>query len=212
MSQPQPKRSRSQSEHSEGGLQSEIGTETTVSRESKYSTYQDPRYPVLLERKGSFMRDSRSGPLPEELAWCKELLAKTPIPEDPLLEQHTSRLLELLQNRSELCIYIHLHPRLVPSAELLSLQEPHKFDDLVEGHNDRWNKALVFYKKLPQPDRTVAYRDSVLTDQQRSKLGILPEASSPFAAREGMLFPYLPVKSNAASKLSSWPTDPTQTA
>ena len=48
----------------------------------------------------------------------------------------------------------------------------------------------MFCKRLPQPDLTVAYRESVLTDQQRRKLNILPEVSSFFAGREGTCFPF----------------------
>jgi hypothetical protein len=153
------------------------------------SIYQDVRYPTMLESKSSFMRDSEQGPLPKELSYCKGLLTGThPVPEDPLFEgQLLSRFLTL--HRSELRICIDLHPRLVPSPELLSLQEAHGLDNLIEGHNDRWNKATVFYKQ-PQPDRTVAYRDRVLTDQQRRKLGIVPEVSSLYTAREGTCFPF----------------------
>lgn len=49
----------------------------------------------------------------------------------------------------------------------------------------------MFYKKLSQPDRTVAFRESVLTHEQRSQLAILPEVNSLFSVREGMCFPFL---------------------
>jgi hypothetical protein len=193
MSQPLPqKRARSQSSSSERSLHSDTGNESTTSRGAKHSIYQDARYPTILESKSSFMRDSEQGPLPEELSYCKGLLTGThPVPEDPLFEgQLLSRFLTLLQDRSELRICIDLHPRLVPSPELLSLQGAHGLGNLIEGHNDRWNKAIVFYKQLPQPDRAVAYRDRVLTDQQRRKLRIVPEVSSLYTAREGTCFPF----------------------
>ena len=193
MSQPPPKRARSRSTDSDDIVSSEGWTDSAVSRESKYSIYQDARYPVLLESQGSFMRDSDKGPLPEERAMCKRLFTMTaPVPTDPLFQQaRFLRFLALLEHRSELRICIDLHPRLVPSAELLSLHDDQRFDDLIDGYNDRWNKAIVFYKKFPQPDRTVAFREAALTEQQRRKLGIMPETSSMFSAREGMCFPFL---------------------
>jgi hypothetical protein len=141
---------------------------------------------------GSFMRDSERGPLSKEREFYNTLFDMTqPIPADPMFEeQRLPRFLASLQDRSELRVCIHLHTRLIPSAELLSFLEPQKFDELIEGNNDKWNKAVMFCKRLPQPDLTVAYRESVLTDQQRRKLNILPEVSSFFAGREGTCFPF----------------------
>src|SRR5256714_414314 len=192
MSQSPSKRPRSQSENSERDFLSDNETDSTVSRSKKYSTYDDPRYQTVLESKNSFMYDSDQGPLSEELEFCKTLYTRTqPVPNDPAFEkQLLSRFLKLLQGRSELHICILLHSRLVPPAEYLSLFEPQKFDGLIDGYNECWNKAIVFYKKLPQPDHTVAYRDLVLTDQQRRKLDILPEVSSFFTGREGTCFPF----------------------
>lgn len=139
------------------------------------------------------MRESPSGLLQEELAFCQTLFTTlVTLPAEPLLEGGRFRqFLNLLENRSELRVCVDLHPRLVPSAELLSLDNDGRFCDIVDGYNDRWNKAVVFYKKLPQPDRTVAFRESALTDEQRSKLDILPEVNSVFSVREGMCFPFL---------------------
>src|SRR5271155_1179652 len=190
MSQPLPqKRARSQSGSSE---KSDTENESNTSRGAKHSIYQDARYETMLESKNSFMRDSKQGPLPEELTYSKGLFTRThPVPEDPLFGgQLLSQFLTLLEDRSELRICIDLHPRLVPSPELLSLQGADALDNLIEGHNDRWNQAIVFYNRLPQPDRTVAYRDRVLTDQQRRKLEIVPIVSSLYTAREGTCFPF----------------------
>ncbi|ETN44772.1 uncharacterized protein HMPREF1541_10442 [Cyphellophora europaea CBS 101466] len=193
MSQPAAKRHRSQSRDSITTRTSEGGTESAISRETKYSIYQDGRYPALLESQGSYMRESPSGLLPEELAYCDTLFTDpVTLPAEPLFEASRFRgFLGLLENKSELRICVDLHPRLVPSAELLSLSDHGKFGEIIEGYNDRWNKAILFYKKLPQPDRTVAFRESALTPEQRHRLGILPEVESYFSVREGMCFPFL---------------------
>ena len=189
---PSTKRPRSASDASEVSLPSDTETESTVSRATKNSIYKNPRYPTVMASKGSFMHESSHGPLPEERDLCKRLLVETtPPPDDPVFEpQRLLRLRTLLQDRSELRVCIDLHPRLVPSAEMLALQHPHDFENLVEGHNDRWLDAVVFYKKLPQPDRTVAYPLSSFTVAERRKLGLVPECASWFTTRDGMMFPF----------------------
>ena len=193
MPQPSPvKRTRSASDASDVPLLSDSETGCTALRETKYSIYQNPRYAIVMESKGSHMRDSPGGPLQEDIDFYNCLLTETvPLPDDPLWEpQRVLQLRTLLQEKSELRVCIDLHPRLVPSSEILALQHPDKFDELVEGHNDRWMDATVFYQKLPQPDRTKAYRPSAFTDVERRKLGLNPGCASWFTTREGMLFPY----------------------
>lgn len=193
MSQPSSaKRPRSVSAASNLSATSDIETGSTVPRETNYSIYEDPRYPGAMATQGSHMHDSAEGPLQEDVDFYNGLFTKTAsLPDDPLWEpQYVSQLRSLLQEKSELRICIDLHPRLVPSAEILALQYPNQFDHLVEGHNDRWIDAILFYKKLPQPDRTKAYGLSAFTDIERRKLGIVPGCASWFTTREGMLFPY----------------------
>ncbi|KAK5069076.1 hypothetical protein LTR70_010755 [Exophiala xenobiotica] len=189
---PSTKRPRSASDASEVSLPSDTEVESTLSRETKNSIYKNPRYPTVMASKGSFMHESSNGPLPEERDLCKRLLVETtPPPDDPVFEpQRVLRLRTLLQDRSELRVCIDLHPRLVPSAEVLALQHPHEFENLVEGHNDRWLDAVVFFRKLPQPDRTVAYPLSAFTEAERRKLGLVPECASLFTTRDGMMFPF----------------------
>ncbi|KAK5069418.1 hypothetical protein LTR51_008668 [Lithohypha guttulata] len=189
---PSTKRPRSGSDASEASLPSDTESESTISRETKNSIYKNPRYPTVMASKGSFMHESSTGPLPEEQDLCTRLLVeRTPPPNDPVFEpQGLLRFRTLLQDRSELRVCIDLHPRLVPSAEVLALQHPHDFEHLVEGHNDRWLDAIVFCHKLPQPDRTVAYSLSAFTDAERRKLGLVPECASVFTTRDGMMFPF----------------------
>lgn len=138
------------------------------------------------------MRESANGPLPEERELYQAMLNETAtLPDDPLLKpQNLSKLRSVLRNGSELRVCIELHPRLVPSAETLAILYPGRFENLVEGYNDRWLDAMAFYNKLPQPDRTGAYQLSAFTDTELRKLRIVPECASLFTARYGMLFPF----------------------
>ena len=170
----------------------ETGSQTTVSRETKNSTYRDPRYPAIMAERGSYMRESSNGLPSNQRDLYNKLLTETvTTPDDPLFELQSPRLRALLKSQSELRVCIELHPRLVPSAELLALQHPgYPFDKLVEGYNDQWLDAVPFYSKLPQPDHTVAYRRSVFSDLELQKLDFLPQ-SFLFRTRPGMMFPFL---------------------
>ena len=187
---PSSKRTRSNSSVGELSLPSNGETNTTVSRESKNSIYKNPRYPMVMESKGSFMREAEHKLSPEECGLF-ETLKNTPLPHDPLLEpEHLCQLRELLRNRSELRVCIELHPHLVPPAEILALRHPDKIKHLVEGYNDRWLDNIVFYKQLPQPDRTVAFCSAAFTQTERRKLQLIPETASLFVACHGTLFPF----------------------
>lgn len=173
-------------------LVSDTETNTTLSRESKNSIYKDVRYAQVMKSKNSFMHDSEQGPLPEELELFKTLQSKKAVlpHADKMPRERVGRLRDLLRNRSELRVCIDLHPYLVPSAESPALQYPEEIRDLTEGHNDRWLDNVVFYKKLPQPDRTLAFAYSAFTEVERCKLGLSPERKSPFLACHGSLFPF----------------------
>ncbi|KAJ9657865.1 hypothetical protein H2198_004061 [Neophaeococcomyces mojaviensis] len=186
------KRTRSVSDASEVSLPSDSETESGVSREAKNSIYRHTGYNTLMASKGSFMHDSSEGPSPEEVqAYTRLLTETTPLPADPLFElQYLEPLCALLEERSELRVCIDLHPRLVPSAEILGWLPAGKFKNLVEGHNDRWLDATVLFQKLPQPHRTVAYRPSAFTEEEQRKLDIVSKETSTFIVRTGMMFPF----------------------
>ncbi len=193
MSQPPSKRSRSSD--SVGCTVSHSGdqTATTLSRDAKYSTYKDVNYTVVLETKNSFMRMSKSGIVDEDRKMCdKLLLTEQPIPLDSMFDDDRfQEFCSLLHGRSEAQVYIYLHPLLVPSAENLCISGQRKFQNLIEGYNDRWIKAIPFYGSLPQPDHTFGFKWSTFTAEQRHKLGIKPIVKSYFTAREDIYFPFL---------------------
>jgi len=74
MSLPPSKRSRSFDSLSRRLSQSGDSTESTVSRDKKYSAYRDVNYPVVLETKGSFMRPSKAGLSDEDKRLLEKLL------------------------------------------------------------------------------------------------------------------------------------------
>lgn len=170
---------------------SETGTKSTVGRDKKNSTYADSRCVPIMESRGSFMRNSSQGPPPDEHRRCMDFLTKeVTLPDDPFSEpQRLHQLLSLMATRSELGVCIDLHSRVVPSIELLALLHPGKFTDLVETHNLPWLEANIFYEKRPQPDRTIAYKSSVLNEVEHHRLSRASRETS-FIARTGVMFPF----------------------
>lgn len=74
MNPPPTKRSRSSGSVGHRSSASGDGSDTTVSKDKKYSVYKDVNYPVVLETKGSFMRASESGMVDEDKRLCEKLL------------------------------------------------------------------------------------------------------------------------------------------
>ena len=193
MSQPPSKRSRSSDALGRRPSQSGDETETTVSRDAKYSAYKDVNYVVVLETKNSFMRMSAAGIAAEDRKLCERLLRDNqPTPTDTMFEKDRfQEFCSLLQDRSEARVYLDLHPLLVPSAENIFVRGQRTLQYLVEGHNDRWIKAIPFYGPRPQPDHMVGFKWPAFTELQRQKLGIEPTSKSFYTAREDIYFPFL---------------------
>lgn len=164
-----------------------------VSRDKKYSVYKDANYPVVLETKGSFMRPSKARMIEEDKKLCERLLTTSqPIPHDMVFDDdHFSAFHGNLRGRSEARICTDLHPRIMPSAENLTICGREEFAGLIEGHNDAWIKSVPFYGPRPQPDHTYGFKWSNFTEQQRRKLNIEPTKKSLYTAREDIYFPFL---------------------
>ena len=87
MDRPPSKRSRSSDSLGRRSSQSGDGTESTVSRDAKYSAYKDVNYAVALETKNSFMRLSKAGIVDEDRTLCQRLLlANQPIPHESMFD------------------------------------------------------------------------------------------------------------------------------
>ena len=168
-------------------------TDTTVSRDTKYSAYKDVNYAVVLETKNSYMRSSSAGIVDEDRMLCDRFLREDqPIPQGSLFDDDRFKeFCSHLQDRSEARIHLDLHPLLVPSAENLFIYGQRNLEYLIDGYNDRWVKAIPFYGSSPQPDHTVGYRWSAFTELQRRKLDIDPTSKSYYQAREDIYFPFL---------------------
>jgi hypothetical protein len=194
MSQPPSKRSRSTDTLRRRLSQSSNDdTETTVSRDAKYSVYKDVNYPMVLETKNSYMRASPTGLIDQDRKLCDMLLHENQsIPQNSMFDADKFEgFCSHLRGRSEARVYLHLHPLLVPSPENLFVCGHKNLEYLIEGYNDRWVKAIPFYGKRPQPDHTVGLKWLAFTESQRRKLDIDLTSNSYYMAREDIYFPFL---------------------
>jgi hypothetical protein len=194
MSQPSSKRSRSSDALGRRLSQSSDETETTVSRDGKYSVYKNLNYAMILETKNSFMRASPTGIIDEDQKLCHKFLEDQdhPIPQNSMFDADKFEgFCSHLQGRSEARVYLQLHPLFVPSAENLFICGQKNLEYLIEGYNDRWVKAIPFYGSQPQPDHTVGLKWSAFTELQRRKLGIDFTSKSYYTARDDIYFPFL---------------------
>ena len=135
MNLPLSKRSRSSDSLSRRLSQSGDSTESTVSRDKKYSAYRDVNYPVVLETKGSFMRPSKAELVDEDKTLLEKLLVTSqPKPDNSLFDdEQFEKFHSLLRGRSEARVYLDLHPLIVSSAENLYISGREEFGGLIEG-------------------------------------------------------------------------------
>ncbi|RMD41992.1 hypothetical protein DV735_g3134, partial [Chaetothyriales sp. CBS 134920] len=179
-------------------------------REEKSAPYQNPRYRLLLEAKGSFMRRyihfNEEGPTAASRAKCKSLLeTEQAVPEHSLFQDEIFlATCEMIQGRNESKVIQDIARLIVPSAQALALQGAEKLKHLIESVNEGWNNSIPVTQKRPQPDYAVGFDRYAFTNDQRRKLepfvGELTD-NSYFMATFYMYFPFLTseVKCGAAA-------------
>ncbi|PYI09784.1 hypothetical protein BO78DRAFT_307399 [Aspergillus sclerotiicarbonarius CBS 121057] len=196
MDQPPSKRARSRSVSSDRGRQASVSSgydSRASSRDARSSTYRDSNYVTILETKNCYMRKSPTGPVPEDIELCKQLLQqRSPVPHNTLFEsEYIQDFYDALQNRSEMRLLIDLHPLLMPTAENQCIRGRQSLQHVIDGYNDLWMKTEAIYGSKPQPDHTRGLRWSMFDESQRQKLEVQPNMKSVFTAREEIYFPYL---------------------
>ncbi|OOF90713.1 hypothetical protein ASPCADRAFT_156409 [Aspergillus carbonarius ITEM 5010] len=196
MEQPPSKRSRAGSVSSDRGRPASVSSgydSRSSSRDARSSTYRDSNYVTILETKHCYMRESPTGPLPEDIELCKQLLQQpAPVPPDTLFEpEYMQQFHDALLNRSEMRLLVDLHPLLMPTAENQFLRGRQSLQHVIDGYNDLWMKTEPIYGSKPQPDHTRSLKWSTFDETQRQKLGVRPNEKSVYTAREEMYFPYL---------------------
>ncbi|MCJ1337733.1 hypothetical protein MMC09_003016 [Bachmanniomyces sp. S44760] len=192
MEPPQSKRSRSSDSLGLASLQSGDDPASTISAAAKSAAYKNIGYETALNSMNSFLNDSEAKTVVEDLKFCKELLvANYPTPKESMFnDDRFENFLQMLHDRSEARIYLHLHPLVVPSAEILFAEGLTTQRDLIEGYNDAWTKAIPFFRPRPQPDHTVGFRISAFNQEERWKLDPILNVANYYAARDDIWFPF----------------------
>jgi hypothetical protein len=179
-------------------------------REEKSAPYQDARYEVLLEMKGSYMGkyvgEKEDGVSKESKDLCRTLLeTNQPIPEDSIFhDAFFEDACEMIQNRNEAKVVQDITRLLVPSAQSLAVRDAKHLKCTIESVNEGWNNSIPFLGPRPQPDYAVGFKRTAFTENQLSKikpiLGDIMDESF-FMATYYMYFPFLTceVKCGAAA-------------
>ncbi|KXL42193.1 MAG: hypothetical protein FE78DRAFT_154934, partial [Acidomyces sp. 'richmondensis'] len=169
-------------------------------REEKSAPYQDARYEILLETKGSYMGryvgEKEDGVTKESKDLCRTLLeAKQPVPEDSMFhEEFFEDTCEMIQNRNEAKVIQDIARLIVPSAQSLAVRGAKHLKCLIESVNEGWNNSIPLLGPRPQPDYAVGFKRTAFTEDQLSKikliLGDIMDMSF-FMATYYMYFPFL---------------------
>lgn len=194
------KKSTSSLRRKRSGLSSLKATSNTPSdqkpREEKSAPYQDPRYSILLETKGSYMDKSELDITDSSKRLCRTLLEKEQtVPKDSLFHDDTfDKACRKLQDKNEARVIQDISRLIVPSAETFATFGAKTLDVLVESVNEGWNNSIPVVGPRPQPDYAVGFRRAAFTEDQLSKikpiLGDVMDLSF-FMATYYMYFPFL---------------------
>ncbi|EFW22315.1 conserved hypothetical protein [Coccidioides posadasii str. Silveira] len=170
------KKSASSLRRKRSGLSSLKATSNTPSdqkpREEKSAPYQDPRYSILLETKGSYMDKSELDITDASKRLCRTLLEKEQtVPKDSLFHDDTfDKACRKLQDKNEARVIQDISRLIVPSAEKCATFGAKTLDVLVESVNEGWNNSIPVVGPRPQPDYAVGFRRAAFTEDQLSKI------------------------------------------
>lgn len=195
---------RKQSESSSGASSTSLGDQK--SREEKNAQYKNPRYEVLLQTKGSFMRKSDLGITDGGKDLCRHLLeAEQTIPKDSLFgDDIFDDFCEMIRIRNEAKVIQDVTRLIVPSAQTLAVYGARHLKILVESVNEGWDNSVPITKPRPQPYYSVGFSREAFTDSQLQRfqpfVGDLTDTSY-FMATYYLYFPFLTceVKCGAAA-------------
>ncbi|EEH15900.1 hypothetical protein PABG_05987 [Paracoccidioides brasiliensis Pb03] len=200
------RRKQSKSSSAASSTASSTAPNDQKSREEKDAQYKNPRYEVLLQTKGSFVRKSDLGITDGGKDLCRRLLeAEQTIPKDSLFRDDIfDELCEMIRNRNEAKVIQDVTRLIVPSAQTLAVYGARHLKILVESVNEGWDNSVSITKPRPQPDYSVGFGREAFTDGQLQRfqpfVGDLTDTSY-FMATYYLYFPFLTceVKCGAAA-------------
>ena len=190
MDPPAPKRCRSLLSDQE--IESSNESAERESRESKTAPYRDRRYPMLLEFKGSFMRDSAAGMLAADRKTCRTLITfKQRPPSNTLFDsQYFLHTIHKLEGENETRVIRDIGQLITPSAECLATQGMQRLRFLKEGTNAGWTHSIPFQGPRPQPDFGVGFARDAFSPDQIQKLKFTLFNRTPYTATVKIYFPF----------------------
>ena len=160
---------------------------------------------MLLERKGSFMKESKLGVTGESLIMCKTLLtSEQTVPKDSMFRDDLFRATcDKIQDKNEARVIRSITPYIMSPNPQLKVGATH-LEHVIEGVNETWTGNIAVEGPLSKPDYSVGFRRSAFSDDRLKKLDKLIGSifdTSLFVATCQMYFPFLTceVKCGAAA-------------
>jgi hypothetical protein len=190
---------------------SNSATSTTPSdqkpREEKSAPYRNPQYELVLNTKGTFMKESKEDISDASKLLCWRLLdGEQDVPKESVFDDAVFRnACQKLQGKNEARVIQDISRLIIPSAETLALRFE-SLECLVESVNEGWNNSIPLTGTRPQPDYSVGFGREAFTEDQLTKLSpflgdFLFGDQSYFMGTYYMYFPFLSceVKCGAAA-------------
>ncbi|KAL8938339.1 MAG: hypothetical protein Q9216_003940 [Gyalolechia sp. 2 TL-2023] len=202
MSHLQPRQKSTPSLRRKASVSTLAGSSNTPSdqkpREEKSKPYQDKRYGLLLQTKGSYMDESKLDIKDDSKKICQTLLQKEQtVPDNSLFRDDVfKRACRKLRDRNEARVIQDIARLIVPSAESLATLGAQDLEILIESVNEGWNNSVPVTATRPQPDYAVGFDREAFTQVQLEKIApfigeFLYGDQSFFMGTYYMYFPFL---------------------
>lgn len=175
------------------GTRSPTLSDASTSSQDDESRVYKVGYVAKLASRGCFMCRSSAGPIQEDIALCERLLHQ-PVdipPGTSFDDEYIDGFRKSSRDQPKEWSSTEVHPLLVPFIEEQYIEETSILEDTIDVYNTEWLNVDSIYGPHPLPDQARGLKWSIFSDSQRQKLKYHPEETSPFTAREDMLFPYL---------------------
>lgn len=164
---------------------------TEGSNETRSPYYKVSDYPRKLERIGCYMRQSRAGPDPDDVAFYQRLLQhKAQIPSDTMLERPVG-LYDTLRGRSKTHVLVKLHFLLMQSVSVFYFRDKSNIQRVIDGLDDPWEYVEAILGPEPRPDHSHGLHYWAFDDEERRKLDTRSPGTFSYAVRPNEYFPYL---------------------
>ncbi|OAP55660.1 hypothetical protein AYL99_09812 [Fonsecaea erecta] len=161
---------------------------SSFKKRGKYAPYDHPNYISELALRGGFAQSSAAGLVQVDQDMCDQLVLP------PRITREERALLASMpepHSRGSGLRSLNIFMEVQALISLSSVEYSCRGDLFIDCINLKWDQAVPFYGPAPRPDHTYGFRPTVLTEVQQRKLHSNLSATSYYAPRNNILFPFL---------------------